>query len=132
MTNLTGHPALALKCGFVDNLPMSIMVTGRLYDEATVCRVALAYESATEWHQEAPNALRCLRCQRCQGCQRVRAKTMIHLMTTAHFHTSEGDFVVTLFDDKAPKTVANFVGLAEGSKEWTDPKTRQTREAAVL
>jgi Asp-tRNA(Asn)/Glu-tRNA(Gln) amidotransferase A subunit family amidase len=54
ITNLTGHPALALKCGFVDNLPMSIMVTGRLYDESTVCRVALAYEQATAWHQKHP------------------------------------------------------------------------------
>src|ERR687896_2760041 len=45
--------------------------------------------------------------------------------TFANFKTSEGDFKVRLFDDKAPKTVANFVGLAEGSKEFTDPKTRQ-------
>jgi peptidyl-prolyl cis-trans isomerase A (cyclophilin A) len=45
--------------------------------------------------------------------------------TFAKFSTSEGDFKVHLFDDKAPKTVANFVGLAEGSREWTDPKTRQ-------
>jgi len=54
ITNLTGHPALALKCGFIDNMPASIMVTGRLYDEATVCRVALAYEQATEWHRKHP------------------------------------------------------------------------------
>ena len=54
VTNLTGHPALALKCGFIDNMPASIMVTGRLYDEATVCRVALAYEQATEWHRKHP------------------------------------------------------------------------------
>jgi Asp-tRNA(Asn)/Glu-tRNA(Gln) amidotransferase A subunit family amidase len=54
VTNLTGHPAIALKCGFVDNMPQSIMVTGRLYDEATVCRVALAYEQATEWHKKHP------------------------------------------------------------------------------
>lgn len=54
ITNLTGHPAIALKCGFVDNMPQSIMVTGRLYDEATVCRVALAYEQATEWHKRHP------------------------------------------------------------------------------
>jgi peptidyl-prolyl cis-trans isomerase A (cyclophilin A) len=44
----------------------------------------------------------------------------------ANFTTSEGSFKVRLFDDKAPKTVANFVGLAEGTKEWTDPKTRDT------
>ena len=54
VTNLTGHPAIALKCGFVDNMPQSIMVTGRLYDEATICRVALAYEQATEWHKKHP------------------------------------------------------------------------------
>lgn len=54
VTNLTGHPAIALKCGFVDNMPQSIMVTGRLYDEATVCRVALAYEQATDWHTKHP------------------------------------------------------------------------------
>jgi peptidyl-prolyl cis-trans isomerase A (cyclophilin A) len=41
----------------------------------------------------------------------------------ATLKTSMGDIVVQLFDDKAPKTVANFVGLASGTKEWTDPKT---------
>ncbi|MFA5910902.1 MAG: amidase [Vicinamibacterales bacterium] len=54
VTNLTGHPALVLKCGFIDNMPASIMITGRLYDEATVCRVALAYEQATDWHRKHP------------------------------------------------------------------------------
>ena len=44
--------------------------------------------------------------------------------TFAKFKTSEGDFKVRLHDDKAPKTVANFTGLAEGTKEWTDPATR--------
>jgi peptidyl-prolyl cis-trans isomerase A (cyclophilin A) len=41
----------------------------------------------------------------------------------ATFKTSMGDIVVRLFEDKAPKTVENFVGLATGTKEWTDPKT---------
>lgn len=45
--------------------------------------------------------------------------------TFAHFTTSEGNFTIRLFGDKAPNTVANFVGLAEGSKEFTDPKTGQ-------
>jgi peptidyl-prolyl cis-trans isomerase A (cyclophilin A) len=43
----------------------------------------------------------------------------------AHFTTSEGNFTVRLFDQEAPNTVANFVGLAEGTKEWTDPKSGQ-------
>ena len=41
----------------------------------------------------------------------------------ATLKTSMGDIVILLFDDKAPKTVANFIGLASGTKEWTDPKT---------
>ena len=44
-------------------------------------------------------------------------------MLHAHFTTSEGAFTVRLFDQEAPNTVANFVGLAEGTKEWTDPKS---------
>ena len=43
----------------------------------------------------------------------------------AQFVTSEGNFTVRLFDREAPKTVENFVGLAEGTKEWTDPRTSQ-------
>jgi peptidyl-prolyl cis-trans isomerase A (cyclophilin A) len=43
----------------------------------------------------------------------------------ATLKTSMGDAVIRLFDDKAPKTVANFVDLATGAKEWTDPKTRE-------
>ncbi len=43
----------------------------------------------------------------------------------ARFDTTEGEFLVRLFDKDAPATVANFVGLAEGTKEWTHPATRQ-------
>jgi peptidyl-prolyl cis-trans isomerase A (cyclophilin A) len=43
---------------------------------------------------------------------------------TATLQTSEGTIVVRLFPDQAPKTVSNFVELAEGSREWTDPETR--------
>jgi peptidyl-prolyl cis-trans isomerase A (cyclophilin A) len=41
----------------------------------------------------------------------------------ATFKTNKGDVVVKLFPNHAPKTVRNFVGLAEGTQEWTDPKT---------
>ena len=44
-------------------------------------------------------------------------------MSIAHFTTTEGNFSIQLFDDLAPKTVANFTGLAEGTIEWTDPRT---------
>jgi peptidyl-prolyl cis-trans isomerase A (cyclophilin A) len=44
-------------------------------------------------------------------------------MMHALFSTSEGDFKIRLFDEDVPNTVANFAGLAEGSKEFTDPKT---------
>ncbi len=41
----------------------------------------------------------------------------------ATFKTSLGDIVIRLLPDKAPKTVENFLGLAEGTKEWTHPGT---------
>lgn len=43
----------------------------------------------------------------------------------ATLHTNHGDIVVNLFGDHAPKTVKNFVGLADGSGSWTDPATGQ-------
>ena len=46
-------------------------------------------------------------------------------MLHAQFTTSEGSFRIRLFESEAPSTVANFVGLAEGTKEWSDPKTGQ-------
>jgi Asp-tRNA(Asn)/Glu-tRNA(Gln) amidotransferase A subunit family amidase len=54
LTNLTGHPAVAVKAGFDNDRPVMLMVTGRLYDEATMLRVALAFEHATKWHTMHP------------------------------------------------------------------------------
>src|SRR5579875_4010157 len=51
-----------------------------------------------------------------------------HSMTetlTATLTTTQGTVTVKLLPDHAPKTVRNFVELAEGSREWTDPRTRQ-------
>ncbi|MGB6157770.1 MAG: peptidylprolyl isomerase, partial [Acidobacteriaceae bacterium] len=41
------------------------------------------------------------------------------------FDTSMGRMTCRLFDKQAPEAVANFVGLAQGTKEWTDPATKQ-------
>ncbi len=46
--------------------------------------------------------------------------------TYAHFETSLGTFTAQLETQLAPKTVENFIGLAQGTKNWTDPKTGQT------
>ena len=43
--------------------------------------------------------------------------------TYAIFETSQGNIVIKLFDKEAPKTVENFIGLAEGTKEFTNEKT---------
>ena len=54
ITNLTGHPAVVLPCGFVNDLPAAIMFTGGVYDEVSPLRVALAFEKATTWHTMHP------------------------------------------------------------------------------
>lgn len=54
VTNLTGHPAVCVPCGFVNDLPAAIMFTGGVYDEVSPLRVALAFERATKWHTMHP------------------------------------------------------------------------------
>jgi Asp-tRNA(Asn)/Glu-tRNA(Gln) amidotransferase A subunit family amidase len=54
VTNLTGHPAVVVPCGFVNELPLAIMFTGGVYDEVAPLRVALAFERATKWHTMHP------------------------------------------------------------------------------
>src|ERR1044072_6575991 len=50
----------------------------------------------------------------------------------ATFDTTEGTIVVKLFTKDAPKTVENFVGLATGEKEWTDPRSREPKQGVPL
>lgn len=49
----------------------------------------------------------------------------------ATLHTNHGDIVINLFGDHAPVTVDNFIGLATGEKEWTDPATGERGEGAL-
>jgi peptidyl-prolyl cis-trans isomerase A (cyclophilin A) len=50
---------------------------------------------------------------------------------TATLTTSQGTIIIRLFPDHAPKTVRNFVELAEGGKEWTDPRTGQVTKGRL-
>ncbi|MGH7043341.1 MAG: amidase, partial [Acetobacteraceae bacterium] len=53
--NVTGHPALAMMAGLSSGgLPLSLQFVGRYFQDATVLRVACAYERATDWHTRCP------------------------------------------------------------------------------
>jgi aspartyl-tRNA(Asn)/glutamyl-tRNA(Gln) amidotransferase subunit A len=53
--NLTGLPAISVPCGFTTTgLPIGLQIAGKPFDEATVLRLAHAYEQATDWHRRRP------------------------------------------------------------------------------
>lgn len=53
--NLAGMPGISVPCGFTpDNLPVGMQLIGRHFDEATILKVAYAYEQSTEWHKRKP------------------------------------------------------------------------------
>ena len=53
--DLTGSPAISVPCGFsTDGLPIGLQLVGRAWDEATILRIAAAYERATPWHERHP------------------------------------------------------------------------------
>ena len=54
------------------------------------------------------------------------------MSTFAQFDTTEGTFTIRLYDQEAPNTVANFIGLAEGTKEFTDPRTNERKKAPFV
>lgn len=56
---------------------------------------------------------------------------MVTPTATATLHTNHGDIVVNLFGDHAPRTVKNFIGLSDGTGEWTDPASGKPGEGAL-
>jgi aspartyl-tRNA(Asn)/glutamyl-tRNA(Gln) amidotransferase subunit A len=52
--NLAGLPGISVPCGFAGALPIGVQFIGRMFDEASVLRVADAHERATEWHKRSP------------------------------------------------------------------------------
>ena len=54
-SNLIGVPSIVLPCGFsANNLPLSLQITGGMFQEATVFQAAFAYQNVTRWHQCVP------------------------------------------------------------------------------
>ena len=55
ITNLTGHPAVIFPTGFTKrNMPTTITLIGKLYDEATLLAIAKIYQDNTEWNKMHP------------------------------------------------------------------------------
>jgi len=52
--NLAGVPGISVPCGFSNGLPLGLQIIGKHYDEATVYRVAHAFEQATDFHKQKP------------------------------------------------------------------------------
>ena len=52
--NLAGLPGVSVPCGFADGLPIGFQLIGRMFDEATILRVADVFEHATDWHAAPP------------------------------------------------------------------------------
>jgi aspartyl-tRNA(Asn)/glutamyl-tRNA(Gln) amidotransferase subunit A len=53
--NLAGVPAISVPCGLDgEGLPIGMQVIGKPFDEATILRIAYAYEQQTEWHRKKP------------------------------------------------------------------------------
>ena len=53
--NLTGQPSISVPCGFTQaGLPVGLMITGKMFEDAKVLQFAYAFEQATHWHQQHP------------------------------------------------------------------------------
>ena len=50
-TNLSGHPAISVPCGMEDGLPVGMMIIGKHFEDATVIRIADAFERIGDWKE---------------------------------------------------------------------------------
>src|ERR671923_2928575 len=82
--------------------------------------------------QTSPTQKRQPRTSSSQGAQGAAAGPVITGTPVAVIDTSAGQMRCTLYPDKAPKGVENFIGLALGTKEWTDPKTEKKKRGVPL
>jgi len=53
--NLAGLPAISIPCGFSAGLPIGLQLTGKMFDEHTLLRVAHGYQRDTQWHEAVPS-----------------------------------------------------------------------------
>ena len=53
--NMAGIPGLAVPCGFVDGLPVSLQILGKSFDEATILKIGHAYEQSNQWFKQRPS-----------------------------------------------------------------------------
>lgn len=52
--NLAGVPGISVPCGFSNGLPLGLQIIGKHFDEASVYKVAYAFEQATDYHKQKP------------------------------------------------------------------------------
>ncbi len=94
-----------------------------LSGEILIAAVLIAAAATTAWAQAASSAQ-----------TSAAAKPVTHIVTqpTAIIKTTVGNLTCTLFPDKAPIGVRNFIGLASGTKDWKSPKTGATKHGVPL
>ena len=100
---------------------------------ATIIALAFGAQAQTPATKSAPKTATKAGAQKSSAAKKAPAKPAAPAKNpTAVIHTSDGDLTCELYKDKVPNAVDNFVGLATGSKDWTDPKTNEKKHGVPL